>query len=53
MLCLQSLHIQKVFEDASFKLGSVLSDVLGKSGQEMLMAIIAGEDDLERLAALA
>ncbi|WP_034177646.1 IS110 family transposase, partial [Burkholderia ambifaria] len=46
-------RIQKVLEDANLKLGSVLSDVLGKSGRAMLLAIIAGEDDPERLAALA
>ena len=30
-----SLRIQKVLEDANLKLGSVLSDVLGKSGRAM------------------
>jgi transposase len=48
-----SLRIQKVLEDANIKLGSVLSDVLGQSGRAMLAAIIAGEEDPERLAALA
>lgn len=48
-----SLRIQKVLEDANLKLGSVLSDVLGHSGRAMLAAIIAGEEDPERLAALA
>jgi len=48
-----SLRIQKLLEDANLKLGSVLSDVLGRSGRAMLAAIIAGEDDPERLAALA
>jgi transposase len=48
-----SLRIQKVLEDANLKLGSVLSDVLGQSGRAMLEAIIAGEEDPERLAALA
>ena len=48
-----SLWIQKVLEDANLKLGSVLSDVLGRSGRAMLAAIIAGEEDPERLAALA
>jgi hypothetical protein len=42
-----------VLEDANLKLGSVLSDVLGQSGRAMLQAIIAGEDDPERLAELA
>jgi transposase len=48
-----SLRIQKVLEDANLKLGSVLSDVLGQSGRAMLDAIIAGEEDPERLAGLA
>ena len=48
-----SLRIQKVLEDANIKLGSVLSDVLGQSGRAMLQAILAGEDDPERLAELA
>jgi transposase len=48
-----SLRIQKVLEDANLKLGSVLSNVLGHSGRAMLAAIIAGEDDPERLAELA
>lgn len=48
-----SLRIQKVLEDANLKLGSVLSNVLGCSGRAMLDAIVAGEDNPERLAALA
>jgi len=48
-----SLRIQKVLEDANIKLGSVLSDVLTASGRAMLGAIIEGESDPERLAALA
>jgi transposase len=48
-----SLRIQKVLEDANLKLGSVLSNVLGCSGRAMLKAIVAGEDNPERLAALA
>jgi transposase len=48
-----SLRIQKVLEDANIKLASVLSDVLGQSGRAMLNALIGGETDPERLAALA
>ena len=48
-----TLRIQKVLEDANLKLGSVLSDVLGKSGRAMLDAIVAGESDPSALAALA
>jgi hypothetical protein len=35
-----SLRIQKILEDAKLKLGSVLSNVLGRSGVAMLEAII-------------
>jgi transposase len=47
------LRIQKTLEDANIKLGSVLSDVLGRSGRAILNALIAGETDPERLADLA
>ncbi len=46
-------RIQKVLEDANIKLGSVASDVLGVSGRLMLNAIVAGEQDAEKLANLA
>jgi transposase len=46
-------RLQKVLEDANIKLGSVASDVLGKSGRAMLEAMIAGEEDGEILADLA
>lgn len=48
-----ALRIQKVLEDANLKVGSVLADPLGVSGRAMLRAIIAGEQDPERLADLA
>ena len=48
-----NLRIQKTLEDANLKLGSVLSDILGKSGRAILQAIIAGESDPEKLADLA
>jgi transposase len=47
------LRIQKVLEDANIKVSSVLTNVLGRSGRAMLDAIIAGEQDPERLAQLA
>jgi transposase len=46
-------RIQKVLEDANLKLGSVASDVLGKSGRAMLRAVIAGQTDPAALAELA
>jgi transposase len=46
-------RIHKTLEEANIKLDSVLCDVLGKSGRAMLVAMIAGESDPSRLAALA
>src|SRR5215471_574717 len=43
-------RVQKVLEDANIKLASVATDVLGVSGRDMLEAIIAGEEDAEKLA---
>lgn len=48
-----SSRIQKILEDANLKLGSVLSNVLGKSGRAILQALIAGESNPEKLADLA
>lgn len=48
-----SSRIQKILEDANLKLGSVLSEVLGKSGRAILTALIAGESNPEKLADLA
>ena len=45
-------RIQKVLEDANIKLSSVVSDVTGLSGRKMLVALIEGETDPDRLAAL-
>lgn len=46
-------RIQKVLEDANIKLASVATDALGASGRAMLKAIIAGEQDTEKLAETA
>jgi transposase len=46
-------RIQKLLEQANVKLSSVASNTLGVSGQQMIEAIIAGEEDPERLADLA
>src|SRR5215813_2776644 len=45
-------RIQKVLEDANIKLDSVVADVVGASGRRMLRAIIAGEENPDKLAAL-
>jgi len=46
-------RLQKVLETANIKLASVASDVLGKSGRDMLACIIAGEQDAHAMAELA
>ena len=46
-------RIQKVLEGGNIKLGNVIADVLGVSGRAMLKALATGEEDAERLAALA
>ena len=46
-------RIQKVLEDANIKLASVVSDIMGVTGQAILMALLAGQEDPERLAHLA
>jgi len=52
----QSSHIkrlQKTLESANVKLDSVITDIVGKSGRAMIRALIAGETDPVKLAALA
>jgi transposase len=46
-------RLQKVLEGANIKLGSVASDVLGRSGRDMLKAICQGVEDPLTLAAMA
>ena len=46
-------RVHKVLEDANIKLASVATDVMGKSGWDMVGAIIDGEQDPQKLAALA
>jgi transposase len=47
------LRLQKTLEDANVKLDGVVADLLGRSGRAMLEALVAGETDPEKLAALA
>jgi transposase len=47
----QRLHA--VLEDAGIKLATVASDIMGKSGRDMLAALIAGQRDPAALAELA
>lgn len=46
-------RIQKVLEGANIKLGDVASDVMGKSGQEILKAIVSGNSSPQAMAQLA
>jgi transposase len=46
-------RLQKTLEGANIKLASVATDILGKSGREILAGLIAGETDTEALAQLA
>src|SRR5947209_18816511 len=43
-------RLQKVLETANIKLSSVASDVLGKSGRDMLEALLRGVSDADPLA---
>lgn len=49
----ETQRLDKVLQDAGIKLSSVASDVLGKSGRDMLDALVAGSHDPEILAELA
>jgi len=46
-------RVQKILEDANIKLGSVLSDVFGASGQLMLNALLDGKATPEEIAQFA
>lgn len=46
-------RLDKVLQDAGVKLSSVASNILGRSGRDMLDALVAGSRDSETLAELA
>ena len=46
-------RLHKALEDAGIKLDCVAADIMGKSGRDMLNALVAGERDPEVLANLA
>jgi transposase len=46
-------RVQKVLEDANVKIGNVLSDVFGMSGQAMLEALLKNKLNSEQIAELA
>ena len=49
----EAQRLDKVLQDAGIKLSSVATDILGKSGRDMLQALVAGTRDPEVLAELA
>jgi hypothetical protein len=49
----ETQRLDKVLQDAGVKLSSVASDILGRSGREMLDALVGGTRDPEMLAELA
>lgn len=46
-------RVEKLLEDAQIKLSSVISDIFGVSGREMLEALVAGQRSPKVLAAMA
>ena len=49
----EAARLHKILEDTGIKLGCVASDILGKSGRDMLDALVAGTTDPTVLANLA
>ena len=49
----EAQRLDKILQDAGVKLSSVASDVLGRSGRDMLDALVAGSRDPQVLADLA
>jgi transposase len=49
----QTQRLEKLLEDAGVKLSLVASDITGKSGRDMLEALVAGERDPASMADLA
>lgn len=49
----QAQRLDKMLQDAGVKLSSVASDILGKSGRDMLDALVSGTRDPQVLAELA
>jgi transposase len=49
----ETARLHKILEDTEIKLGCVATDILGKSGRDMLDALVAGTTDPNVLADLA
>ncbi len=48
----QVQHMQKALAEMNIQLANVISDIVGETGQRIVRAIVAGEHDRHRLAAL-
>ena len=48
----QVQHMQKALAEMNIQLANVISDIVGETGQRIVRAIVAGERDRHRLAAL-
>jgi transposase len=46
-------RVHKILEDANIKLGAVATDIMGKSGKDMIRALIEAEKDSAEIADLA
>jgi transposase len=46
-------RVQKLLEQSNVKIGNVLTDVFGVSGQDMILALLDGHSTPEQIAALA
>ena len=46
------LHVQKALSEMNVQLDSVISDIMGVTGQRILRAIVDGERDPQMLAAM-
>ena len=46
-------RVHKVLEDANIKLGAVATDIMGKSGKDMIRALIEGKKESAEIADLA
>jgi transposase len=49
----QKQRMEKLLEDALIKLSTVATDIFGRSGRDMIEALIAGKNDPKQLAGLA
>ncbi len=49
----EAQRLEKLLEDAQIKLSSVIEDILGRSGRDMIEALIAGQRDPKVLARMA